>query len=168
MKERKVSILFVCLGNICRSPAAEGAFQQLLESQGLQNKFEIDSCGTSQYHIGSLPDPRTREVAKRRGIILKHKARQLKDSDFDSFDFIMAMDQKNLEDILQRISSPEQRSKVSLFANFANEKKDHKQEVPDPYYGTLQDFESVQDLVEKSAKGLLEFLKTEGYISVVS
>lgn len=168
MNERKVRVLFVCLGNICRSPAAEGAFQQLIESQSLQNKFEIDSCGTSQYHIGSLPDPRTREVAKKRGIILKHKARQFRNSDFDTFDFILAMDQKNLDDILQRTPLDAHSKKVSLFAKFASVPGETLLEVPDPYYGTLEDFESVQDLVENSSLGFLEFLKKEGLISIVS
>ncbi|EPG72765.1 low molecular weight phosphotyrosine protein phosphatase [Leptospira fainei serovar Hurstbridge str. BUT 6] len=155
--ENKIRVLFVCLGNICRSPAAEGAFQDLVQRRGIERLFEIDSCGTSQYHIGELPDLRTRQTARKRGIELTHRARQFKKSDFEDFDFVLAMDRSNLRDLLSLTSGEEERKKVHLFRKFQKgEVKDH--EVPDPYYGTLKDFEEVLNIVSEASEGFLEFI----------
>lgn len=168
MKNKEIRVLFVCLGNICRSPAAEGAFLKLVKKENLESYFDIDSCGTSQYHIGSLPDPRTRQVAKQNGVYLTHKARQLRDSDLESFDFILAMDRKNLDDILSRIPTETDIAKVMLFAPFADYPKLEEAEVPDPYYGSFKDFEFVQDLVERSSIGFLKYLKENNKLDSIS
>ncbi len=150
-------VLFVCLGNICRSPAAEGAFTDLISSKGLENSFQVDSCGTSQYHIGELADPRTRQAARKKGIELVHKARQFKKSDFTDFDFILAMDKSNQKDLLSLASGEEERKKVHLFRKF-QKGQGKEPDVPDPYYGTLKDFEEVQQIVSEASEGFLEFV----------
>lgn len=148
----KINVLFICLGNICRSPAAEGAFRSLVEKKGMSDLFHIDSCGTSNYHIGSLPDHRTRKVAQSRGINLSHKARELRNEDFDFFDFLLTMDNSNLKNVMSRCPES-QLSKIRPFSSFFSELSP---EVPDPYYGDIKDFELVQDLVEKCSISFLE------------
>ncbi|EQA46564.1 low molecular weight phosphotyrosine protein phosphatase [Leptospira broomii serovar Hurstbridge str. 5399] len=119
--------------------------------------FEIDSCGTSQYHIGELPDLRTRQTARKRGVELTHRARQFRKSDFEDFDFVLAMDRSNLRDLLSLTSGDEDRKKVHLFRKFQKgEVRDL--EVPDPYYGTLKDFEEVLNIVSEASEGFLEFI----------
>lgn len=152
-------VLFVCLGNICRSPAAEGAFADLVQKKGLQDSFRIDSCGTSRYHLGELADPRTRQTARKRGIELLHKARQFKKSDFTEFDYILAMDRSNLKDLLALASGEDEKKKVHLFRKF-QKGQGGESEVPDPYYGTLKDFEEVQQIVSEASEGFLEFVLT--------
>ncbi|AYV57823.1 low molecular weight protein-tyrosine-phosphatase [Leptospira kmetyi] len=152
-----IRVLFVCLGNICRSPAAEGAFLDLIQRRNLESSFFVDSCGTSRYHIGELPDPRTRQAARKKGIELVHKARQFRKEDFREFDYILTMDKSNQKDVLYLASSDEERKKVQLFRFFQKDSKKDS-EVPDPYYGTLKDFDEVQNIVSDTAEDFLEFL----------
>jgi len=153
----KISVLFVCLGNICRSPAAEGSFKKLVKDENINEYFIIDSAGTSGYHDGELADIRTRMVAKKRGIILDHKSRKFIPDDFKHFDYILAMDNSNHETILKIAPNIEQREKVFLFRNFEN--INARLPVPDPYYENEQFFETVQDIVENASKAFLNFLK---------
>jgi protein-tyrosine phosphatase len=146
-------VLFVCMGNICRSPTAEGVFRHLVEQQGLAEKIIIDSAGTHDYHIGDPPDARSQSAAARRGYDLSGlRARQVVRDDFTAFDYVLAMDAANLS--LLRQQCPEaSRGKLKLFLAFAENVE--LREVPDPYYGGAQGFEQVLDLVEHAAQGLL-------------
>ncbi|MBA2611106.1 MAG: low molecular weight phosphotyrosine protein phosphatase [Bacteroidetes bacterium] len=144
-------ILFVCLGNICRSPLAEGIMLHLKTKKNLQ--VEIDSAGTSNYHIGEAPDKRTIANAKKNGVDLSFlRARQFSETDLDTFNFIYVMDQSNLKNVLALAKHPYQKEKVSLFLNAVYPGKDL--EVPDPYYGTEQTFEEVFQLVYKACEQL--------------
>ncbi|GBF51910.1 low molecular weight phosphotyrosine protein phosphatase [Leptospira ryugenii] len=153
----KIKILFVCLGNICRSPAAEASFTNLVKDCGLSNFFEIDSCGTSGYHDGELADPRTRLAAKKRNKEITHRSRKFLQRDLEIFDYILAMDKSNYAYLLKSVSSDTILNKIFLFRSF--DKSDEYQEVPDPYYGTTKDFDEVQLIVEKASFCFLEFLK---------
>ena len=145
--------LFVCLGNICRSPTAEGVMLHLIAERGLTN-IVVDSAGTSAYHVGEKADPRSAETARRRGIDLPSRARQFVQSDFDNFDVIFAMDNSNLRNILRLARNDVDRSKVHLFRNFdANSPKDA--DMPDPYYGGGRGFEEVLDLCIAGCEGFL-------------
>ncbi|AOP36218.1 protein tyrosine phosphatase [Leptospira tipperaryensis] len=152
-----IRVLFVCLGNICRSPAAEGAFLDLVQKKNLESSFFVDSCGTSRFHLGELPDPRARQAARKRGIELTHRARQFRKEDFKEFDHILAMDKSNQKDVLYLASTDEERKKVQLFRFFQKDSKKDS-EVPDPFYGTLKDFDEVQNIVSETAEDFLEFL----------
>ena len=150
----KTRILFVCLGNICRSPMAEGTFRHLVEQNGLQHLVEIDSAGTGAWHVGEPPDGRATTVAAQRGIdISGQSARKVKPEDFEYFDYILAMDQENHMNLL-RMAPDEYRDKVRLFLEFAPGQPES--EVPDPYYGGAGGFEHVLDLVQAASRGLLE------------
>ncbi|XP_057456008.1 uncharacterized protein LOC130747173 [Lotus japonicus] len=161
------SVLFVCLGNICRSPAAEGVFTDLVKKKGLDSKFRIDSAGTIGYHEGNEADPRMRAASKRRGIQITSISRPIKPSDFIDFDLILAMDKQNREDILEafnrwrfRQTLPEDaHKKVKLMCSYC--KKHDETEVPDPYYGGQQGFEKVLDLLEDACDSLLENILAE-------
>lgn len=152
-----VRVLFVCMGNICRSPTAEGIFRQLVVQQGLAGQIVADSAGTHDYHVGDAPDARARAAAARRGYDLSGLcARQVVPDDFSRFDYVLAMDSVNLS--LLRLSCPEPyRSRLRLFLEFAQEVE--LREVPDPYYGGDQGFETVLDLVENAAAGLLRHIR---------
>ncbi len=151
------SILFVCLGNICRSPTAHGVFESLVSKHGLNAMIRVDSAGTAAYHEGSVPDSRSQEAAASRGFSLTAiRARQVSDRDFLSFDYILAMDYANLNELLRRCPRAQQH-KVALFAHYS-ELYPNK-EVPDPYYGEGNGFEHVLDMVEDAASGLLLHLK---------
>jgi protein-tyrosine phosphatase len=150
-------LLFVCLGNICRSPAAENIMNHLIEQAGLSEYITCDSAGTSSYHIGSPPDRRMTSTANNRGIPMKGRARQFQASDFDKFDLILAMDKENYLDILALDSQKKYRDKVKLMCDFAT----HHQirEVPDPYYGGREGFEKVLDLLLDACEGLLNYIR---------
>jgi protein-tyrosine phosphatase len=150
----KVKVLFVCMGNICRSPTAEGVTRVLAERAGVATAFEFDSAGTHGYHIGAPPDARTRKAAALRGYDLSSlRARLVNDYDFERFDYILAMDRANLE-LLKLACPAKYQSKLSLFLQFGPSLDED--EVPDPYYGGDEGFEHVLDLIEAAAGGLLE------------
>jgi protein-tyrosine phosphatase len=150
-------VLFVCLGNICRSPTADGIFRELVAQAKLDQKIIVDSAGTSNWHPGKAPDPRTTAAARKRGYDLSVlRARQVKVQDFDEFDFILAMDEANLAD-LQRMKPAHFSGHLGLFLEFA-QRLDYR-EVPDPYYGGGEGFELVLDLVEDAAQGLLNHVR---------
>lgn len=154
-----VRVLFVCMGNICRSPIAHGLFRHLVAESGLQERIAIDSAGTHAYHVGNPPDERAQDTAQRRGIdISDQRARHVKAADFEHFDYVLAMDRDNYA-ILARLCPPGQEDKLHLFMDFAEELSET--EVPDPYYGGMGGFEHVFDLVEVAARGLLERIKAE-------
>ncbi len=151
--EGKVSVLFVCMGNICRSPTAHGVFRKLVEEEGLSERIFIDSAGTYAYHVGSGPDRRAQETARRRGIDISDlRARKVETTDFELFDYILAMDQSNVDELAE-IAPAGLEHKVRLFMDFATDM--NWSEVPDPYYGGLSGFERVFDMVETASKGLL-------------
>ncbi len=152
-----VKVLFVCLGNICRSPTAEGVFQKLVDDSGLSKRIEIDSAGTANWHQGRAPDPRTVAAAKRRNIDLSVlRARAVKASDFHEFDYVLAMDKNNLAD-LQDLKPADYTGHLGLFLAFGHQTQ--YLEVPDPYHGGSDGFELVLDLVEDAAAGLLESIQ---------
>lgn len=149
-----MKILFVCMGNICRSPTAEGVFRELVRERAPELDVEIDSAGTHDYHVGDPPDSRAIEAARRRGIDLsRQRARMVETRDFERFDLIVAMDRLNREILLDR--SPEAyRERIRLLTEFAP--ASDVEDVPDPYYGGAVGFERVLDLVEEAATGLLD------------
>ena len=149
-------VLFVCLGNICRSPTAEGVFRKTVQSRGLDARFEIDSAGTGDWHINSPPDQRARRAAARRGVDLDAlRARQISAADLAAFDYLIAMDRDNYAD-LQRLAGAQHQHKVHLFLSFsAGAERD---EVPDPYYGGAQGFDQVLDLIERASSDLLDHI----------
>ena len=150
---QKVRVLFVCLGNICRSPTAHGVFEAMIEQNGLSDRIEVDSAGTSGWHIGARSDPRSSEAAGRRGYDMSHiRARQVDSEDFSTFDYILAMDDQNLAD-LQALKPDDFNGCLDLFLSFSSDYAG--QAVPDPYYGGEQGFEHVLDMVEDGSRGLL-------------
>ncbi len=154
---KPVKVLFVCTGNICRSPTAEGVFKSAVEKAGLADRIKSDSAGTGDYHIGEAPDPRAQSAALGRGYDLSPLcARQVRVRDFSEFDYVLAMDETHLRQ-LKQLSPPEHADKVRLFMEFAGEGA--AREVPDPYYGGAQGFERVLDMAEQASKGLLEHLR---------
>ncbi len=149
-------ILFCCMGNICRSPTAEGVFRHLLTQRAPQLRIEIDSAGTHDYHVGAPPDRRALAAAARRGIDLSSlRARQVSERDFEDFDLILAMDEANFEE-LRRLAPPVRRDRVRLLMEFAPDAP--ARVVPDPYYGGAQGFEEVLDLLEEASEGLIREL----------
>lgn len=154
-----VKILFVCLGNICRSPTAHGVFEKLLEDRSLSHLIEVDSAGTAAYHIGKQPDLRSQATAQRRGIKMSHlRARQAVAEDFYEFDYVLAMDHENYAN-LSELCPVGQEERLSLFLSFAHDFSED--EVPDPYYGGDSGFERVLDMVENGAEGLLAHILAE-------
>jgi len=154
-KKENISILFVCMGNICRSPTAEGVFRYHVTEAGLGDRVLIDSAGTHAYHVGEPPDRRAMAAAQRRGMSLEGiRARRVAGEDFERFDYIIAMDDDNLLRLKDQ-SPPEHLSKLRLFLDFSS---GTEREVPDPYYGGTAGFERVLDLVEDASRGLLETL----------
>ncbi len=149
-------ILFVCLGNICRSPAAEGVFIHLLKERGVFENFYVDSAGTSSYHNGEKADSRMLKAAESRGIDLPSMSRQVLESDFKDFDLIVAMDKKNFRDLLHMCPKSIDMSKIKMMTDF-KQKMSHE-EVPDPYYGGPKGFDEVMDLVTDCSRGILKYL----------
>jgi protein-tyrosine phosphatase len=155
-----VRILFVCLGNICRSPTAEGVLRRMVAEAGLDGEIEIDSAGTGAWHVGSPPDPRSTQAAHRRGTVLQGRARQVTADDFDRFDLLLAMDATNLHELRQRAPDADARAKVRLLREFDPASADAVDlDVPDPYYGGPRGFDTVLDLVEAACAGLLEEIR---------
>ncbi len=154
-----VRVLFVCLGNICRSPTAEGVFRALVHAQGMEEVISIDSAGTHAYHLGEAPDARAQAAAARRGIDLSGlRGRQATALDIESFDYILAMDRENLASLLA-LSPRGQEHKVRLFLDFAPLRPER--EVPDPYFGGTGGFDRVLDMIEEAACGLLDHIRRE-------
>lgn len=153
----QIKVLFVCMGNICRSPTAEAVFRKTLSKDGLADCVEVDSAGTHGYHVGEAPDTRTQRAASSRGYDLSNmRARKVAAQDLEYFDLILAMDRNNLE-TLRRICPPERYDRLKLFMDYARNFDDD--EVPDPYYGLGHDFDLVLDMVEDASAGLVEALK---------
>ena len=158
MENSKKKILFVCLGNICRSPSAEAVFKHLVEKKGESNRFFIDSAGTSAWHAGEKADARMRRHAKKRNIELTSISRQFIPEDFDRFDYIMAMDRENMEDLKRLARNKKDLEKLYMMTDFSQ--KFNYDEIPDPYYGGDEGFELVLDLLEDAGKGLYDYLKS--------
>ncbi len=152
-----INILFVCLGNICRSPSGEGVFKALVKRENLETKFYIDSAGTSAFHVGEQADRRMQRHAAKRDIFLTSRSRKFTRDDFIKFDYIMAMDNDNYRDIISIDKHNEYKRKVFMMTDFSPVYK--SQEVPDPYYGGKDGFEDVLDMLEESCIGFLEMLK---------
>ncbi len=153
----KVRILFVCMGNICRSPTAETVFRVRVEEAGLAQHILIDSAGTHDYHIGGPPDARTQRAAIKRGYDMSMlRGRQVEAADFSRFDYVLAMDHANLS-ILQRLCPQDSHGRLGLFLEYATQH--NEREVPDPYYGGADGFERVLDMIEDAAEGLLGHIR---------
>ena len=158
-----VRVLFVCLGNICRSPTSEGVFRNMVSNVGLDNVISIDSAGTGAWHVGAPPDSRGQSAAIKRGYDLSdQRARKVNMSDFEQFDYIIGMDRSNCA-ALVAIAPEETHDKIKLFLDFAPQFG--LKDVPDPYYGGLKGFENVLDLVEEASKGLLGHIKKQHFIA---
>ena len=153
-------ILFVCLGNICRSPTAEGVMRKLVRDAGLGDAVEIDSAGTGGWHVGAAPDPRSTEAAQRRGIVLEGAARRVQPDDFRRFDLILAADRENVANLRAIAPDEEARGRIHLLREFDPTTAGSPDlDVPDPYYGGPNGFEEVLDQVEEACRALLEEIR---------
>lgn len=160
-KGTKISVLFVCLGNICRSPTAEGIFRRLIRERGYEDRIHVDSAGTSDYHIDEAPDPRAIAKAQRSGIDISGlRGRQVARRDFETFDYVLAMDAENLDDLLRRCPGKYQH-RVRLLMEFAPDAR--VRSVPDPYFGGADGFDQVYELIEAASEGLLETIAREHF-----
>lgn len=157
-KDNPYKIVFVCLGNICRSPTAEGVFQHLVNERGLQSYFYVDSAGTSAYHIGETANSRSRDTASKHGIELKSRARRFEAEDLEEFDLIVAMDSQNLKDIKQLDTKGTIDAKVVSMRDYDPRPGDGN--VPDPYYGGIDGFKNVFEIVKRSCETLLDELES--------
>jgi protein-tyrosine phosphatase len=154
-----IRVLFICMGNICRSPTAEAVFRAYVEEAGLSQRILVDSAGTHDYHIGDPPDARAQHAAKLRGYDMSRlRGRQAEAADFNRFDYVLAMDRANLA-ILQRLRPHDSASHLGLFLEYAQ--RHEEREVPDPYYGGGDGFERVLDMVEDAAEGLLRHIRKQ-------
>ena len=160
MNEARASVLFVCMGNICRSPLAEGVFRHLVRKRNLADRFEIDSAGVSGYHEGDPPDARSAEVARRRGIELSGSARRLNRADLDQFDYVIVMDRENRAGVERLANGTTHGARIHFLREFDPE-AEHDIDVPDPYYGGPSGFENVQEMVERSCAQLLDTIVEE-------
>jgi len=159
---KTVGVLFVCMGNICRSPTAEGVFTELVKSRKIDHLFKIDSAGTHAYHIGDGPDLRSQSAARNRGIEIQHlRARKVIMGDFEDFDFILVMDDDN-HAIVTQACPKQHRHKIAYLLDFAPQLS--TREVPDPYYGGTQGFERVLDMIELASEGFLQHLQQQKVI----
>lgn len=156
MATKKIAVLFVCMGNICRSPAGEGVMRALVAKAGLSDRMEIASAGTIGMHTGEPPDARMRAAALRRGYALNSRARKVTRADLDHFDLVLTMDDENRRNVLALAQTDEQRARVRPFAGYCREHE--VDEVPDPYYGGPEGFERVLDLLEDGCCGVVEAL----------
>jgi len=157
MSSEPIRVLFVCMGNICRSPSAEAVFRAQLQAHGLSHRCEVDSAGTHGYHIGEPPDPRSQAHARQRGIDMSAlRARQVQVSDFAHYDLLLAMDANNLALLRQRCPADQAQRKLRLLTDFCQ--RHSAQAVPDPYYGGPEGFEQVLDIVEDACEGLRQHL----------
>ena len=157
-----IRVLFVCMGNICRSPTAEGVMRSLVAQAGLQESIELDSAGTGSWHVGSPPDARASATARTRGVSLEGSARQVRRADFDDFDLLIAMDAANVRELRGLADGDEQRAKVRLLREFdAASAATGELDVPDPYYGAPGGFEEVFDIVQAGCEGLLAEIRAE-------
>ena len=155
-----VRLLFVCLGNICRSPTAEGVMRALVEEEGMSDSVVLDSAGTGEWHVGSPPDTRARAAARKRGIELGGAARTVRRSDFEDFDLLLAMDRSNLADLRALARDEDDLAKVRLLREFDPESvRTGDLEVPDPYYGARGGFDEVLEIVHAACAGLLEHVR---------
>ncbi|WP_406628241.1 low molecular weight protein-tyrosine-phosphatase [Patulibacter brassicae] len=158
-----VELLFVCLGNICRSPTAEAVMAGLLADEGLDDRVHVDSAGTGSWHVGHPADPRSRAAAAERGIALTSRARQVTEADFERFDLLLAMDRQNAADLRALAPDDAAASKVRLLREFdAAAARDGDLDVPDPYHGGPRGFEHVLDLVDAACRGLLAEVRSRG------
>jgi protein-tyrosine phosphatase len=156
---RPTGILFVCLGNICRSPAAEGVFLHMIARQGLEQAFTVDSAGTGDWHVGRPADARMRSAAARRGIVLPSRARQITADDLSRFDHVLTMDRQNLEAVRGLAGRGEAAARIGPLTRYC--RRYSVEEVPDPYYGGEEGFDRVLDLLEDACGGLLEALRAD-------
>ena len=155
-----VEVCFVCLGNICRSPLAQGVFEALVKEEGLQDRIIISSAGVSAWHVGNSPDARMQQTARDHGIHLNSRARQFQSSDFEQMDLVLAMDHSNLSALNQMSAEPELQDKLFLFRSFDPQHKNDL-EVPDPYYGGGKGFETVYQIVDRTCPKVLDHLKAQ-------
>ena len=160
MKSGKHTVLFICLGNICRSPAAEGIMKSLVEKEGMSDDFFIDSAAIGSWHIGQLPDSRMRKCGAEHGYRFDSHARQFQKSDFQHFDLIVVMDNENYRAITSMASSQTDKDKVVRIADYLTHHREYTT-VPDPYYGNYSDFELVIELLEDACQGLLDSIKEQ-------
>ena len=156
---KKTKVLFVCLGNICRSPLAEAIFKCKISRNGLDHLLEAQSCGTANYHVGDSPDHRTIANARKNGVQIDHVGQQLSPKHLEEFDFILAMDQSNYRNILKLEGADKYSQKISLMRRFESET--NQLEVPDPYYGDERDFQQVFDILDHSIEYFIKHLKKE-------
>lgn len=156
MKQEKIRLLFVCLGNICRSPSAEAVMKKLVKDKGLESHFVIDSAGTIGHHAGQPADERMRTHAKQRGIVLDSISRRVTTDDFYDFDLIIGMDDHNISELKRKAPDWESVQKIHQMTEFSS--SEHYDHVPDPYYGGADGFELVLDLLEESCQGLLDYI----------
>ena len=154
-----IKILFVCLGNICRSPLAMALFKQEAKTRGLADAFLTDSCGTSNYHIGEPPDRRTTMNAEDNGIFIRHRARQLTKDDLPYFDYILAMDSENIRSVVSLDPQGEHQNKIKLMRDFDDQYKGS--DVPDPFFGGENGFQEVFVILRRSVNNFLDFLEEE-------
>ena len=155
-----IRVCFVCLGNICRSPTAEGVMQALVAEAGLEARIEVDSAGTDAYHVGERADPRSRSTAQQRGVLLLSVGRRFEADDFARFDYVLAMDHENLERLHARARNKADRTKTLLLRTFEGDAF-ADEPVPDPYYGGPAGFDDVFDICERSCRGLLAHIRKE-------